>query len=249
MQTVRATYAGKDKLLTLWDFDGYNDPHLSPAWGLIAKARQTLESYWAVEQTTMANDRLSTSAKRDDTRAQALQRASQLGELQRQLHALKQKHETDRVQLSAVAPYNAENGAAMAILDIEIAKQVAAMEPAKRAALLVLGGDQRTVDALLRVPSIISGLSGEQLSSLTEIAVARRHPQKAAELAEQSLAIERAGAAVRLAFEELTAGLDLSAKVAAAQGDPGLIRHHAAEVIEDVYQRQQRENQADDDAA
>ena len=67
----------------------------------------------------------------------------------------------------------------MAILDVEIARQVTAMEPSKRAALVQFGHDQRTVDALLRVPPIISGLTPEQVSSLTEIAVARRHPDQA----------------------------------------------------------------------
>lgn len=249
MQLIRATHSGKDKTLAIWDFgSNYSAPHLSGAWGIISKSRQAVEGLWSMTSTIEADERRSESAKRDDVRAQALQRASEIGQLQKQLNALHAQHTATKLKLSAVPEYNAETGAAMAILDIEIAKHVAAMEPAKRTALTQFGSDQRAVDALLRVPPIISGLSAEQLSALTEIAVNRRHPDKSRELAEQSLALDRAAEAVQRAFETAADSLDLDSKVAAAGGEAALIRHHRAEIVEGIHARQQNEAQADDDA-
>ncbi|TXI32462.1 MAG: hypothetical protein E6Q69_08920 [Aquipseudomonas alcaligenes] len=247
---IEAAHSGKVAKLALWELGtNYNAPHLSGAWGLIVKSRQAVEGLWSMASTIEADDRRSDSAKADDIRAQRLQRASEIGKLQRQLIGLRANHEAAKRKLSAVAPYTAEDGAAMAILDVEIARQVTAMEPSKRAALVQFGHDQRTVDALLRVPPIISGLTPEQVSSLTEIAVARRHPDQARELAEQGLALDRAESAVRRAFEVTADGLSLDERVSAAGGDAGLIRHVRPETVERIHDRLQAEDEAQADDA
>lgn len=247
---IEAAHSGKVAKLALWELGtNYNAPHLSGAWGLIVKSRQTVEGLWSMASTIENDDRRSDSAKADDIRAQRLQRASEIGKLQQQLIGLRANHNAAKMKLSAVAPYNAETGAGMAILDVEIARQVAAMEPSKRAAMLQFGGDQRVVDALLRTPTIISGLSPEQVSNLTEIAVARRHPEQSRELAEQSLALDRAESAVRRAFEVTADGLSLDERVAAAGGDAGLIRHVRPETVERIHDRLEAEGEAQDDDA
>ncbi len=144
--------------------------------------------------------------------------------------------------------YNAETGAAMAILDVEIAKHVAAMEPSKRAAMLQFGSDQRTVDALLRVPPIISGMTPEQVSALTEIAVARRHPEQARELAEQGLALDRAAEALHRGFQTVADGLELDDRVACAAGDAALIRDVRPEIVGGIHDRLEQAEAQDDDA-
>lgn len=248
---IEAAHSGKVAKLALWELGtNYNAPHLSGAWGLIVKSRQSVEGLWSMAATIEADDRRSDSAKADDIRAQRLQRASEIGKLQQQLIGLRASHEAAKKKLSAVAEYDAEAGAAMAIIDLEIAKHIATMEPSKRAALVQFGHDQRTVDALLRVPTIISGLTPEQVSSLTEIAVARRHPEQARELAEQGLALDRAAEAVHRGFEAVADGLELDDRVACAAGDAALIRDVRPSIVEGIHDRlQQAEAQDDDDAA
>lgn len=153
---IEAAHSGKVAKLALWELGtNYNAPHLSGAWGLIVKSRQAVEGLWSMAATIEADDRRSDSAKADDIRAQRLQRASEIGKLQQQLIGLRANHNAAKMKLSAVAPYDAETGAAQAIIDLEIAKHVAAMPASKRATLVQFGSDQRVVDALLRVPPII----------------------------------------------------------------------------------------------
>lgn len=159
---IEAAHSGKVAKLALWELGtNYSAPHLSGAWNLIQKSRQAVEGLWSMTSTIEADERRSPKAQADDIRAQRLQRASEIGKLQRQLIGLRANHEAAKKKLSAVPEYNAETGAAQAIIDLEIAKHVAAMPASKRAALVQFGSDQRVVDALLRVPPIISGAAAK----------------------------------------------------------------------------------------
>lgn len=248
MQFIRATHSGKDKALAIWDFAGYSDPHLSPAWGVITKARQAVEGYWSMSSTIESNERLNDAAKRDDKRAQAIMRASQIGEAKRQLNGLQRSFEQKKAQLLPVQKYDPADAATVAI-DMEIARRFAQLEPTKQTAFLAFGEDQRVVDALLRLPTFVTGLSGEQYSKLVELSVARKYPEQAKQLAEEALALERAQESLTIAFEQLTGDMSLDEKVAAAGGDSGLIRRVPGEVVDSISERLQNEAQADDDAA
>lgn len=130
-----------------------------------------------------------------------------------------------------------------AIRRSEIRGMLADLEPAKRIAILFdPAADNRLIEAVVEMPVVLSGLTGEQHSRLLESYVARTHPAESARLDEEAGALQVAKAAIRIAHDGIRDAVNMQprayddwlAKASAGVKDESVDVEHAAAVVEGI---------------
>ena len=248
MKTLRAESGGKSRLVGMWKF-----PETGPFADLYAVAREARNHVEGLQIAAMGiiNDaRRSDSAKQEDIRATAKDRLYFLGQLQRDFEKYKEKVKERADKVTAVKPYRDNDPIAVQI-DLALAAQLRAMSPPERNATLLAGTDKAYVNAALRLPRELSGVSSEWYARITKEALVRANPREAQEIADLTEAADAAQDALRTAFGLISAdaGISLDERVDAA-GDAAkeLVQGPAESTIERIQDRLERVRQEEEAA-
>jgi len=248
MKTLRAESGGRSRLVGMWNF-----PETGPFADLYAVARDArnhVEGLQIAARGILNDPRRSDSAKQEDIRATAKDRLYFLGQLQRDFERYKEKVKERADKVSAVQPYRDNDPIAVQI-DLALAAQLRAMEPAQRNATLLAGTDKAYVDAALRLPRELSGISHEWYARITKEALVRANPREAQEIAELTEAVGAAQETLRTAFGLISsdAGISLDDRVdAAGEAAKELVQGPAESTIERIQDRLERVKQEEDAA-
>jgi hypothetical protein len=240
MKTLRAESGGKDRLVGMWRF-----PETGPFADLYAVARSArnhVAGLQLAESGIRSDKRLSEAAKKEDILTSAKERLYLLGQLQRDFEKYKEKVKERADKVTAVKPYRDNDPIAVQI-DLALAAQLRAMDPAQRNATLLAGTDKAYVDAALRLPRELSGISPEWYARITKEALVRVNPREAEEIADLTEAAEAAQDAIRVAFSLISsdAGISLDDRVGAAgESAKELVKGPADSTIERIQERLER---------
>jgi len=248
MKTLRAESGGVSRLVGIWKF-----PEIGPFADLYAVAREARNHVEGLQIAAMGitnDDRRSDSAKQEDIRATAKDRLYFLGQLQRDFEKYKEKVKERADKVTAVKPYRDNDPIAVQI-DLALAAQLRAMEPAERNATLLAGTDKAYVDAALRLPRELSGVSSEWYARITKEALVRANPREAQEIADLTEAADAAQDTLRTAFGLIStdAGISLDERVdAAGEAAKELVQGPAESTIERIQERLERVKQEEEEA-
>ncbi|HHY49656.1 MAG TPA: hypothetical protein GYA10_07910 [Alphaproteobacteria bacterium] len=153
----------------------------SPLWEAALAARGALSDFFTRRKDILADERRSDRAKQDDTRAAALEALRELGDAQRRLNTSAEETRADRLKLAGVAPASPAD----AIADLDIARHFRSLGERDRQVFLqalVSGQEPRAVDAVLRLPGFLFGLTPEMVAIIRVAAVEREHPKEVGRL-------------------------------------------------------------------
>lgn len=248
MKTLRAESGGKSRLVGMWKF-----PETGPFADLYAVAREArnhVEGLQIAAMGILGDGRRSDAAKKDDIHATAKDRLYLLGQLQRDFEKYKEKVKERADKASAVKPYRDNDPIAVQI-DLALAAQLRAMQPAERNATLLAGTDKAYIDAALRLPRELSGVSSEWYARITKEALVRANPREAQEIADLTEAVDAAQDTLRTAFGLISAdaGISLDDRVdAAGDGAKDLVQGPAESTIERIQDRLERVKQEEEAA-
>lgn len=248
MKTLRAESGGKSRLVGMWKF-----PETGPFADLYAVAREArnhVEGLQIAAMGIISDDRRSDSAKQEDIRATAKDRLYFLGQLQRDFEKYKEKVKERADKLTAVKPYRDNDPIAVQI-DLALAAQLRAMPPAERNATLLAGTDKAYIDAALRLPRELSGVSSEWYARITKEALVRANPREAQEIADLTEAVDAAQDTLRTAFGLIStdAGISINERVdAAGEAAKELVQGPAESTIERIQERLERVKQEEEEA-
>lgn len=217
---VEAALGGRSKNLGIWTQP--TDGPFAPAHRLVMDAKRVVEGHFQAAQIIRGDVRRSALAQADDMRQDAAGRLKEVGALQVALARERAALDARAAALSAVAPYRDGDFATVQI-DLALASHIAAMEPANRTASLLMGSDQRLVDAVLRLPSHLSRISAELHSKIEAEAIARQHPGEASAIESLREAHASVQHVLRSAWTVLASasGASLDEQVSAAGGNDG----------------------------
>jgi hypothetical protein len=149
-----------------------------------------------------------------------------------------------------VQPYR-DNDPITVQIDIALAAQLREMDYAKRNALLTVGTEKAYVDAALRLPRELTGLSEETYRRVTKEALVRANPREAQEIDELMQAADDAQETLRTAFDLIAKDSDISLHErvdAARESATDLVQGVSETTVERMRERQSP-NWVDDDKA
>lgn len=220
-ETIKSIAGGKDHILALWE--GTTDSEL---YSIAKAAGRELENTALRINRIVNDDRRSEIAKRDDRKEAGLDSLNALSKMIGQLQVAQNKHLARANNLSAVASYRDGDTSTVAI-DLEIGRRLSQMpNEQQRMIMLVSGENPRIVDAVLRLPAFLSGLSDAEYRRVYTAAINRKNPEEFDSIQQEADDIEVATGAVKKAFKVIVeqTGADLVAQVKATGG-------HAEELI------------------
>ncbi|MGP9498584.1 hypothetical protein [Halomonas sp. AOP43-D1-4] len=239
--TINAAYNGNSKILGLW-----RTSHDGLALQIAKAAANELNGIWARQGMIGSNPRLSDMAKKEDSAKTSAQALPKLAGMRRQLQVESDKLSARAANLKAVTPYRDGDQSTVAI-DLALAQHLQSMTASQRAAALSQVGDLRLRDAVLRLPTAVTGITAEKYAQLERQAIEQNHPQEAVEIEELRQALHDAAEVVGQAWVEASAGVELDDRVKAA-GDPATadalernLTEAAAERIHDRVSKEEGE--------
>ncbi|TLP74745.1 hypothetical protein FEA48_11055 [Pseudomonas nitroreducens] len=215
VKTLRATSGGKDRIIGMWRLP--EDGVFSELYSIASEARNHVTGLQIAYQNIHGDIRRSEVAKREDGQKSAKERLYFLGQLQRKLDGARAAIQERASLMSAVQPYRDGDFTTVQI-DLALASQLREMPPERRTSILFLGTDKRYVDAALRLPRELTGVSAEWYAKVQREAMVRANPREAQEIEELLLAAEDAQDTVRTAFSIIAGdgGIPLDDRVDAA---------------------------------
>ncbi|MDB5984761.1 MAG: hypothetical protein JWQ69_5776 [Pseudomonas sp.] len=215
VQNLRATSGGKDRIVGMWRHA--QDGAFSGLYGIATEARNHVTGLQIAAMNFNSDARLSDQAKKADIKGAAKDRLYFLGQLQRKLDEMRAIHNAQAARLSAVKPYRDGDAAAVQI-DLALAGMLRAMNPAERNAQLLAGTNKAYVDAVLRLPRELSGISTDWYARVQKEALVRASPREAQESEDLYQAAEDAQDTIKRAFDLIwkDSGINLDDRVAAA---------------------------------
>jgi hypothetical protein len=249
VKTLRAISGGKERIVGLWRHP--EDGKFAEPFRFAREARNHVEGLQIAHMNINGNDRLSTTAKAEDRYKASKERLQFIGQLQRGIDTLRSQNLERASRLAAVPPYR-DSDAVSVQIDLALAAQLRAMEPAARNAALIAGTHQVFVNAALRLPRELTGISADWHARILKEAIARAHPREAQEVEDMTQAIEDAQEAVRVAFDiiQSDSGMSLVDKVeAAGESAAALVTGVSPGTVERISERLAAQAQAEDDAA
>jgi hypothetical protein len=178
------------------------------AWAAANDARSALAAFFMRRASIQSDSRLSDSAKQEDVRKAAMDAVREIGNAQRLLNRVTDGSQRERMKLAGIVAATPTD----AIVDLDIARHIRSLGESDRNAFLqslVGGREARAVDAVLRLPAFLTGLTPEMLAVIRAAAVERAHPQDVERLRELDEAAMTAQHALRRASEVLTQGVAL----------------------------------------
>lgn len=176
-------------LLAVWRHP--RDEAFSPLWEIALAARTAVANMLDRLENVRQNDRLSDRAKQEDEREIARRTLADLGEQQRRLNKATDDLNAKRMRLAEVPPADA----AQATVDVAIASFFRELTGDARSALLaemVAGSQPRIVEALLRLPTVMFGITEKLAATIEGNAIVRRAPEQARHLQQMDEALSTA---------------------------------------------------------
>lgn len=200
--------------------DGAHSQFWEPASLALAHAGNLADTLKDIRE----NPRLSDGAKLQDTKNAVVRATRELGQVQHKLTAAVEAVGVQRSKLAAVKPY-VDGDVATVQIDLALAahlRTLAGPEREKFVAGLHDGTNQRAVDAVLRLPNALTGLSPELLAMVEARAIERANPGQVREFQELSLSARRAQEIMAEVARSVTAAAQLSPReIYEAFGTPG----------------------------
>lgn len=247
MKTLRAESGGRSRLVGMWRFP--ENGAFADLYAIARDARNHVEGLQIAAMNILGDNRRSETAKKEDIHASAKDRLYFLGQLQRDFEVYKSKVKDRADKLSAVKPYRDNDPIAVQI-DLALAAQLRGMEPALRNATLLAGTDKAYVDAALRLPRELTGISSEWYARITKEALVRANPREAQEISELTEAADAAQETLRTAFGLISsdAGISLDDRVdMAGEAAKDLVTGPAETTIERIQDRLARVKKDEDE--
>lgn len=237
VKQLRATAGGKDRIIGFWRHG--DSGVFAGLYEIAREARNNVEGLQIASMNINSDKRLSEDAKREDRKGAAKGRLQFLGQLQRRLDEVRLAHNKRAAEMSAVTPYRDGDFSAVQI-DLALATQLRAMTPAERNAELLIGTNKAYVEASLRLPRELTGISADWYARVQKEAIARAHPHAAQEMEDLYQAAEDAQDAVRTAFGLIVidGGISLDERVeAAGESAQDLVKGISPATVERIQDR------------
>lgn len=190
--------------------DGAHSQFWEPASLALAHAGNLADTLKDIRE----NPRLSDGAKLQDSKAAVVRALREVGQVQRTLTAAVEAVGVQRSKLAAVKPY-VDGDVATVQIDLALAahlRTLAGPEREKFVAGLHDGTNQRAVDAVLRLPNALTGLSPELLAMVEARAIERANPGQVREFQELAQSARRAQEIVAEASRAVTQAAKLDAR-------------------------------------
>ncbi|QEA12095.1 hypothetical protein [Comamonas flocculans] len=162
--------------------------------------------------TIRNNERLSDGAKLEDSKNVVVRTLRELGQVQVKLNAAIEAVGVERGKLSAAQPYSPTDAVTVQI-DLALAahlRSLAGPERERFVAGLHDGTNQRAVDAVLRLPPVLTSLSNELLGLIEVRAIERANPDQVREFQELAQSARRAQEILREASAAVTQAAQLT---------------------------------------
>ncbi|WP_371231487.1 hypothetical protein ACAW63_02640 [Pseudomonas sp. QE6] len=247
VKTLRATSGGKDRIIGMWRLP--ETGVFAELYAIASDARNHVTGLQIAYQNIQSDPRRSDLAKLEDGQKSAKERLSFLGQLQRKLDGARTAIQERASKLSAVQPYRDGDFTTVQI-DLALATQLREMPPERRTSILFMGTDKRYVDAALRLPRELTGVSADWYAKVQREALIRANPREAQEIEELLLATEDAQEAVRTAFSIIAGdgGINLDDRIdAAGESAQDLVSGVHPITIDRVQDRLSRDNDNDNE--
>lgn len=239
-----------EKHLLVWRWA--RDGDFGKLWHAANAAVNQAAAYFLTRESVNADADLSDAGKRSRLEAAATLHLAEIGRLQKSLSEAGETIAAQGRELAAVKPYGAgSEAAATAIVDAEIARTLRELPESQRekiARSLLSGEHQRVVDAVLRLPPLVSGLSENVTGMIRAAAIRREHPGQVAKMEQLGEALAGAQIVVRKSAAAVidSSGLDLPKQLESLQGSwKGIIpgREDALTALSNKYAAQQMARQ------
>lgn len=213
METIKAIHNGSDRIMAVWE--GQQSGEL---YSIAKEAARAVEHTGLVINRIVNDKRLSPEAKREDRKSAGLDSLKDLAKFAARIEILRKQGVVRANALAAVAPYR-DGDAATPLIDMEIARKLGQMTDESARVLMLLTGEQpRLVEAVLRLPAFLSGLSDAEYRRVSASAIERANPTESRLIAQEADDLNSAHTAVVKAFKLIVeaTGAELIAQVAAA---------------------------------
>ena len=210
---------GEEKFLASWKTP--RDGKHADFWQVATQAAAAAANVGDCLRDIRTSTRLSDFAKATDSKERVIRGLRELGHLQSKLTRATEALSRERNRLAAVKPHNGD--AALAIVDLALVERLRELPSGQRAqaiAGLLNGSDQRTIDAVLRLPAALHGLTPDIVEAVTARAIEREHPEAVRELQELGQSARTAAQVVSRAAQLIQAAAPLTmGEIANAFGD------------------------------
>lgn len=250
VKQLRATIGGRERIIGFWPTR--EDGAFKDLYAIAREARNHVEGLSIATDNIRSDTRLSDQAKKQDAAATAKDRLYFLGQLQKNFEVFKSHVDERAAKLTAVKPYR-ECDPSTVHIDIALAAQFRAMKSSEQNATVLMGTQKAYVDAVLRLPRELTGVSGDWYARVVKEAAARANPREAQEIEELYQAVSAAQETLQQAFEIVgkEAGATIEERVqAAGEGAKELVKgvmEPTIERIQDRLARAQEELDAEDE--
>lgn len=218
-----------EKYLMNWRWP--RDADFAPLWLAANGVVNEASAFFMSRETINGDPELSDNGKKSRLENLAKERIGQIGKMQKRLNQAAEDIAAAGRNLAAVKPYgNGPEGATTAVLDAEIARALRELptdERDKIAKGLMSGQDQRVIDAVLRLPGFVTGVSENMRGLIEAAAIRREHPEAVMKQEALTEAAQGAQTVIRGAAGLLLehSGLDLQAQMRALGGEwRGILR-------------------------
>jgi hypothetical protein len=234
---LRAMIGGRERIIGFWS--KREDGPFRDLYAIARDTRNHVEGLTIASENIRNDKRLSDEAKKQDIAATAKDRLYFLGQLQRNFETFKSHVDERAAKLTAVKPYRDIDPAAVHI-DIALAAQLRAMTPSERNSRVLMGTDKAYVDATLRLPRELTGISAEWYARVVKEAAVRANPHEAQEIEDLYVAVGEAQDTLQHAFSIVgkEAGATLTERIeAAGDGAKDLVKGVSESTIEGIQER------------
>ncbi|MGY3038531.1 hypothetical protein ACVWWQ_000118 [Rhodanobacter sp. TND4EL1] len=218
---IKANLRGKSHAIAMWPFENATGP-LKEVQANVQRSARLVESYGQALERIENDPRLSNEAKHEDRQKLATQQLGALDVAGTILNGLKDDAQERRQTLSAVAPYPAGDYSTVAI-DLALAAHLRSMSDEARGR--AVASDPRAIDAIVRLPASLTGLTDQQKSRISTQAIVSKNPLEAQQLSDMDQALGYATEAAAIARDIIATDAGLAWRptggVGTTSGDAG----------------------------
>ena len=244
---IKSVYAGKEKLLGVWS-TGTNGKN-GDLYSIANAGRSAIDGLEMASQTIKADARR--SAKKDDIREAARFRLKQIAQAQHELNKRKAQAKEEMMQFLSVPAYR-DGDASTVQIDLALAQLVRSMSISERTALALSGNDDRLIEACLRLPTALTGLTENLKQKMIAEAGQRKDPNKAQELEDYDQGLQETQECLNRSWKFIadTAGFDFQEQIESGGNDdlmPGWPEGMVERAIEKKEQDEKDETKKDED--
>jgi hypothetical protein len=177
---LTARVGNQPRIFARWPSDLGNAGKMGELKNILERAGRALGAFDRAQEGIGKDARLSETAKASDRREAAKQSLGTITHLQKLLKAEQEELGERQIALLSVPAYQNGDYATVAI-DLELAKKIRELGPAAAAQIATTGSD-RMVQALMRLPSELTGVSASDKQMVVHLAAKRTNPHEARSL-------------------------------------------------------------------